>query len=127
MGLLISILAGVLPMAFYSWILYYVDRYEKEPVRLLLGVFAWGGLVAAGVAFLINTVTSSGIYFLTGNEFATQLTVSTLVAPVVEETLKGIAVLVVFLVFRNEFDSLLDGLVYGGITALGFAATENAW
>jgi hypothetical protein len=34
-------------------------------------------------------------------------------------------VLAVFLFFRNEFDSLLDGIVYGGITALGFAATEN--
>jgi RsiW-degrading membrane proteinase PrsW (M82 family) len=127
MGILASILAGVLPMAFYAWILYYVDRYEKEPVRLLFGVFAWGGLVAAGVAFFINTLSSSGLYYLTGNEFATQLTVSTLIAPVVEETLKGLAVLVVFLVFRNEFDSLLDGLVYAGITALGFAATENSW
>ncbi len=127
MGVLISVIAGVIPMAFYAWILYYLDRYEREPIKLLVGVFLWGSVIAAGAAFVINSITSSGIYFLTQSEFATQLTISTLIAPVVEETLKGAAVLIVFLFFRSEFDSLLDGLVYGGITALGFAATENAW
>jgi len=127
MGPLMSTIAGVVPMAFYAWILYYLDRYEREPVKLLVGVFLWGAIIAAGAAFVINTITSSGIYFITQSEFATQLTISTLVAPVVEETLKGAAVLMVFLFFRSEFDSLLDGLIYGGITALGFAATENAW
>ena len=127
MGLLASILAGVLPMVFYAWILYYLDRYEKEPLKLLFGVFAWGAVIASGAAFIINSLTSTGIYWLTQNTFATQLTISTLVAPLVEETLKGLAVLIVFLLFRAEFDSPLDGLVYGGITALGFAATENSW
>lgn len=114
-------------MAFYAWILYFLDRYEREPIKLVIGVFLWGAVIAAGSAFVINTITSSGIYFITQSKFATQLTISTLVAPVVEETLKGAAVLMVFLFFRSEFDSLLDGLIYGGITALGFAATENAW
>jgi len=127
MGVLMSIMAGALPMVFYAWILYYLDRYEREPVKLLIGVFLWGAVIASGAAFVINSITSSGIYFLTQSEFATQFTISTLVAPVVEETLKGMAVLIVFLFFRSEFDSLLDGLIYGGITALGFAATENAW
>ncbi len=84
MGFWASILAGFLPMIVYAWILYYLDRYEKEPVKLLLGVFIWGGLIASGVAFTINSLTSSGIYYLTGSEYATQLTVSTLIAPVVE-------------------------------------------
>jgi len=47
------------------------------------------------------------------------------VAPFVEEALKGSALLVIFFAFRNEFDSILDGIIYAGITALGFAATEN--
>ena len=48
-------------------------------------------------------------------------------APPVEEILKGLAVLLVYLIFRSEFDSVLDGIVYAGITALGFAATENTY
>ncbi len=51
---------------------------------------------------------------------------SSIAAPIVEEGLKGLAVLTVFLLFRSEFDSILDGIVYAGITALGFAAIENA-
>jgi len=34
-------------------------------------------------------------------------------------------VLIVFLMFRQEFDSILDGIVYGAISAMGFAAVEN--
>ena len=44
-----------------------------------------------------------------------------------EETLKGLAVLGVFLVFHSEFDSVLDGIIYAGVAALGFAATENTY
>src|SRR3990172_9548658 len=30
-----------------------------------------------------------------------------------------------FFIFYKEFDSILDGIIYGGIVGLGFAATEN--
>jgi len=30
-------------------------------------------------------------------------------------------------VFRHEFDSVLDGIIYAGVAALGFAATENTY
>ena len=126
-GRLVSLAAGVLPMLLYAWFLYYLDRYEKEPLKLLLGIFLWGALIAAGSAFVINSLSSIGIYLFTRNQFATQLATAALIAPFVEETLKGIAVLIVFLLFRSEFDSPLDGIVYGGIAALGFAATENVW
>jgi hypothetical protein len=36
-------------------------------------------------------------------------------------------VAIVFLTFRREFDSILDGIIYAGITALGFAAAENTY
>lgn len=126
-GLLPSLAAGILPMALYAWLLYFLDRYEKEPLRVLLGMFSWGAIIAAGGAFLINTLSGAGIYLLTRSQLATQFTLSTLVAPVVEESLKGAAVLLVFLAFRDDFDSVLDGIVYAGIAALGFAATENIW
>ena len=127
MGFLVSSLAGIIPMMIFAWLLYFLDRYEKEPFRLLFAAFGWGAIVAAGGAFVINTIMGMGIYQVTQSEFATQLTLTTLIAPGVEETLKGAAVLIVFLLFRAEFDSLLDGVIYGGITALGFAATENIW
>jgi len=114
-------------MFFFAYILYWLDRYEKEPKILLGGVFLWGMLVAAGGAFIVNTLLGLGVYIFTGSEFASEITTGSIIAPVVEECLKGFAILVVFLVFRQEFDNVLDGIVYAGITALGFAATENTY
>jgi len=127
MGVLASIFLGFAPMLVFAGIINWLDRYEKEPKVLLGGVFTWGAVVAAGGAFLINTVLGLSIYMITGSEAASELTSGSIIAPVVEEILKGIAVVLVFLLFRHEFDSILDGMVYAGITALGFAATENAY
>jgi len=127
MGFLLSLIFGLFPMFLYATMLYWADRFEKEPRKLLFGVFLWGMFIAAGGAILINTVSGIGIYYLLGSKTATQLTIGTLIAPIVEETLKGFAVLIIFLAFHDEFDSVLDGIVYAGITALGFAATENIY
>ena len=127
MGLILSILLGFIPMFCFAGCVYWLDRYEKEPAALLGGVFGWGAIVAAGAAYLINTVIGTGVYLFTNSEAVTELTTGSLVAPIVEESLKGLAVLAVYLVFLNEFDSLLDGMIYAAITALGFAATENSY
>lgn len=126
-GLLASIAISFTASALFAAILCWFDRYEKEPFLLLGAVFVWGALVAAGGAFIINTFLGLSIYVVTGSEAATNIATSALIAPVIEEVLKGFAVLLVFLVFYSEFDSLLDGILYASITALGFAATENAY
>jgi hypothetical protein len=46
-------------------------------------------------------------------------------APFAEELLKGLAVVAIFLFFRHEFDGVIDGIVYAGVVALGFATVEN--
>ncbi len=127
MGLLVSIFLGFSTSLLFAYFLYWLDRYEKEPKLLLGGVFLWGAVVAAGSAFIINTTFSIGIFSLAGSESAAEFTSASIIAPVVEETLKGLAVLIVFLVFRREFDSVLDGMIYAGVAALGFAATENSY
>lgn len=126
MAAIATLFFGFAPMFLFAYILYWLDRYEKEPIPLLAGVFLWGMLVAAGGAYILNTIFGVGVYILTGSEATGDLAASVFSAPLVEEGLKGLAVLLVFLVFYNEFDSLLDGIIYAGITALGFAATENS-
>jgi RsiW-degrading membrane proteinase PrsW (M82 family) len=114
-------------MLLFACLVYWTDRYEKEPKLLLGGVFIWGAIVAAGAAFIVNSFLGLGVYFFTGSQSFSEFSTSSIIAPVVEETLKGIACLLVFLYFRHEFDSILDGIVYAAITALGFAATENVY
>lgn len=127
LGVILSVLFSFIPMLFFAYVVYWTDRYEKEPALLLGGVFIWGAIVAAGAAFIVNTFLGLGIYIFTGSQALTDLSTSSVIAPVIEETLKGIACLLVFLYFRREFDSILDGIVYAAITAIGFAATENAY
>ena len=125
MPLLVSIFFGFVPMFLFAVFINWLDRYEKEPKALLGAAFLWGVLIAGGGAYIINTVLGLGVYIVTGSEGATDFATASLIAPVVEESLKGLAVLVVFFLFRREFDSILDGIIYAGITALGFAAIEN--
>ena len=127
MGLIAAIIIGFGSALVYASFLYWLDRYEKEPLALLGGVFTWGAVVAAGTAFTINTLLGLGIFVFTNSNAATDLATGSLFAPLVEETLKGLAVLGVFLIFRREFDSVLDGIIYAGVAALGFAATENVY
>lgn len=125
-GLMAALFFGFVPCFLFAYILYWLDRYEKEPKILLGAVFMWGVVVAAGGSYIINSLFGMTIFGLTGSEGLANVTGATISAPLVEETLKGMAVLIVFLIFRHEFDSLLDGIVYAGIAALGFAATENS-
>lgn len=127
MGLIASGIIGFGTALLYAYILYWLDRYEKEPLLLLGGVFLWGAIVAAGSAFILNTTLGIGVFMFTGSDMATDFATGSIIAPLVEESLKSLAVLIVFLVFRREFDSVLDGIIYAGVAALGFAATENTY
>jgi RsiW-degrading membrane proteinase PrsW (M82 family) len=125
MPLLASLFFGFVPMFIFAAFVYWLDRYEKEPRILLGAAFFWGVIIAAGGAFIINTAFGIGIYIFTGSEGAADIGTTSIVAPIVEETLKGLAVAIIFFLFYKEFDSILDGIIYAAIAALGFAATEN--
>lgn len=126
-GFLISFISGSVPMLLYAGLLYWLDRYEREPLKMLLGTFLWGSIIAAAGSLFINTITGLGLQLVTRSEYIADVSVSAFVAPVTEESLKGLAVFLVFAIFSSEFNSVMDGIIYAGITALGFAATENTY
>ena len=125
MALLGALFFGFVPMFMFAAFVNWLDRYEKEPKLLLGAAFVWGVVIAGGGAYVLNTAFGIGIYALTGSEGAAEFGTTSIAAPIIEEALKGLAVLAVFLMFRKEFDSVLDGVVYGAVTAMGFAAIEN--
>ena len=125
MALLGAFFFGFVPMFLFAAFVNWLDRYEKEPKLLLGAAFIWGVVIAGGGAYILNTAFGIGIYTFTGSESAAEFGTTSIVAPIIEEALKGLAVVIVFFMFRKEFDSILDGIVYGAITAMGFAAIEN--
>lgn len=125
MEVIAAILLSFLPAFFYGRILYWLDRYEKEPFWLITGAFIWGAVIATLGAIFFGLILQVGVYLLTSSEVLSNVVGTVIIAPLVEESLKGIAILLIFLLFKSEFDSILDGIVYAGIVGLGFAATEN--
>jgi len=117
-ALVVGAVLAALPVgpvvATYLWL----DRYEPEPPGLLLGAFGWGALVATAAALLLQTVDQVVL------DTSASLT-GTVVAPVTEEAMKGLFVLLLVWMRRNAIDGILDGLVYAGLVGAGFAFTEN--
>lgn len=122
--LLISIIAATLPVIFYIGIIYWVDRYEKEPGWLLAATFLWGAVPSIIIAYVVNSLLGSPFYYFL-NEASADALVASLIAPIVEESIKGVAVLGIFLFWKDEIDSPLDGIIYGAMVGLGFALVEN--
>jgi protease PrsW len=115
---LIVAVAPMLALLFFIW---WVDRYDREPLKYVLGAFLWGGFGAialsilgteAGIRILGSLVNNAGFDFP-----------AVVLAPFIEEFMKG---LVVFFLLRVvQFDNVTDGLVYGAASGLGFGMTEN--
>lgn len=118
-----SLLASIIPMSFYLLFIRNMDRFEKEPLLLVLKHFIWGATGAVFFAIIGSTFLSFPVKMFFTDVSLSELLMTVLVAPLVEESAKGIYLLRT--VKRLEFDNITDGLVYGGAIGLGFGMTEN--
>src|SRR5229473_3532421 len=117
-------LACVPTTAFGLWVVRRIDRNEKEPWRLVLVAAAWGAVVATSLVIWVETLWQliaintlvPGPGLDASNAFS---------AGLLEELAKGSAVVLLFLVMRNEFDDVVDGIVYGAAVGLGFNFMES--
>jgi protease PrsW len=121
---LLALAASVVPLGIVIPAFLWLDRFESEPTRYLVTTFLWGALVATLVAAVFNT-SAIAVLETVSDPDAALATTAVLVAPVVEEALKGVAVFFVWWFRRREFDGITDGMVYAGVCAVGFAFTEN--
>lgn len=112
----------VVMTAVYLAAVWWLDRFEKEPVWLLALTFLWGSLVATMVALFLQSFLAVGLMSM--GAVGDQIMVS-VVAPMTEEAFKGLAPLGVLLLFKREIDDPLDGLIYGAVAGLGFGFVEN--
>jgi len=109
----------------YGLMLLWLDRNEPEPLYLVVAAFVWGAVFATGYSLVVNTTFGIAAGQVIQDAFiANQLTAS-VSAPFIEELTKGLAVMLIFFLFRHEFDNVLDGMLYGALVGLGFAWLEN--
>jgi RsiW-degrading membrane proteinase PrsW (M82 family) len=123
---LVGIVAALVPVGSIVAALLWIDRWEPEPARLLWLAFGWGASVAAITALLINNTAEAVGDTLLGHGRGDTLS-AIVSAPLFEEAVKGAFVVGIMLWLRNEFDGVIDGVVYAGFVAAGFAFTENIY
>jgi len=123
-AILIVLAVGILPMVVYALILWWFDRYEKEPLGLLIAAFLWGAIPAVIFSLIAELVLDIPIAHFV-DPVAAGVIGAAVIAPIAEEVFKGMALLILLLFFRREIDSPLDGIIYGGLAGFGFAAVEN--
>ena len=123
-ALMLGFLTATIPVPLYVVLVLWIDRYEAEPLWMLATAFFWGALIATFFAFLLNTTSQEVVGALTdasaGEAFAAVVS-----APIVEEIGKAVILFIFFFWKKDEFDGVVDGIVYASMAALGFAMTEN--
>ncbi len=117
-----SLLAAILPTLFLVWTIWWADRYEREPGKLLLSAFLWGAVPAILLAAFAEVLLTLPFR---GGSLGNQIVGTAFIAPFVEEGLKGLALALLWRRYRAEIDGMLDGIIYGAMVGAGFAMTEN--
>ncbi len=138
---MLLIIAALVPAVWLCVYVFRKDRVEKEPIGLLLQLFALGALVSFAAAYLegfvldiIDAVFSSrtltmadGTVVMSKKVFYTYNFVKYFIGvALIEEAVKWL-ILVQTTKQHEEFDSLFDGIIYAVFVSLGFAAIENVF
>jgi RsiW-degrading membrane proteinase PrsW (M82 family) len=115
--LLVSVLAaaivpGFALLAYFYW----KDRYDAEPLPMVLKMFLTGVLIVIPIM-----IVQRGLTFLWGDS---PFTFSFVISAGVEEFFKWF-VLYHIIYNHTEFDEPYDGIVYAVAVSLGFATLEN--
>ena len=118
MYLLILALAPAIILMMY---IYFRDKYEKEPIMLILKGILLGAVVIFPVGLIENYITGFGVGLTKIPKAAYD---GFIVAGATEEAFKFLMVFI--LIWRNRnFNEKFDGIVYAVSVSLGFAAIEN--
>lgn len=123
--LVVGMVLALLPLPLYIALALWIDRYEKEPLWMLFGAFFWGATVSIFISGIVNTVSGAVVGGAVGSPEVGDLFMAVISAPLIEEGTKGAALLILFFWKTDEFDGVLDGIIYAAMVGLGFAVVEN--
>ena len=118
MYLLILSIAPIFIIALY---IYFRDKYEKEPIKLIVLALVAGMLIVIPIIYLEEYLSYFGRYL---QHYSLAFYTSFVVAAFSEESFKFLAFIVLFWTNKN-FNEKFDGIVYAVFISLGFALVEN--
>ena len=109
-----SVLLSLVPLVIVVPTLWWLDRVEPEPHSSLVHSLLWGATVAVLISSIVNTIVAVSA----GTDVAAVAS-----APIIEEATKGLGIW--WALRRHEIDSVVDGVIYAGWVAIGFAVVED--
>jgi RsiW-degrading membrane proteinase PrsW (M82 family) len=118
------ILFAVAPVFIILTFIYFQDKYEKEPIRLLLLNFLLGAVVSIIIVAVIYLFTGHFIPITDKYSIWEQFIQAFLVVALSEEFSKYVIVKY-FAQPRKAFNEPFDGIIYTVMVSMGFACTEN--
>ncbi|MGB9665659.1 MAG: PrsW family intramembrane metalloprotease, partial [Ignavibacteria bacterium] len=121
--LVLSILLAAIPILTYLLILWKLDRYDREPLKLLLLHFFWGMIGAILLSGFLSIKINRLVEAVISDKSFTDFFGTIFTAPIIEEAAKGF--FLILTISKRKFDNLTDGIIYGGAIGLGFGLTEN--
>jgi RsiW-degrading membrane proteinase PrsW (M82 family) len=125
-SVLVGLALAILPVPLLLGAFLWLDRVAPSPWQNVVFAFSWGACAATLVALFANEYGAKLLATtFSASPSQTDRWGATFVAPLVEETAKGTAILLLYLFRRRHFESLVDGIVLSGLVATGFAFTEN--
>ena len=109
------------------WVVLFVVADRFRPQRLLLWWLAlgWGACVATFLSLHINTWASEQLSIGGDGDPTTGARAAIYIAPFVEEAAKATVLFFIAMLVRYQLVTKLNGVVLAGLSAAGFAFTEN--
>jgi RsiW-degrading membrane proteinase PrsW (M82 family) len=120
-GLLIFV--SFLPPFLYTLWIRNTERCNREQWIPIFLCFLWGATIAVIAALVLEIVLQIPLAYSTSYGGMTPFLVTIVIAPVVEEFTKPLALQL--RTVKKNLTELEDGLIYGAVAGLGFSATEN--
>ena len=120
MGLLALAIAPGIAICLF---IYFKDKYNKEPLGLLIWLFILG-MFSTIPALIIQVVFTKPVEHLMGEGIAYTAVFSYIIVALSEEGSKFLA-LRLFSFKRKAFDDPFDGIIYAVMVSMGFATLEN--
>lgn len=122
-NLYIVICAAILPAVMLVVMIWWKDKYQREPIHVVLRGVTYG-VLSAGLAIALEGLIQALGLIPEPHSFLSAIWKAFVGAAIPEESVK---LLMLWLLLRNNpyFDERMDGIVYACCVGMGFAGSEN--
>lgn len=112
-------------LAFWTVVFIWTDRYRPQRLLVWFLTLGWGAAVATWLSLHINTWAAQHLAVAGNGDPAASARAAIFVAPFVEEAAKATVLFWIAILVRYRIVSKISAIVMAGLSAAGFAFTEN--